>query len=336
MSLPRILPIAIALVFTSNIEARPDTSGSDEVTEQAMTLTEKARSTNRQTTEAAWEKYETVLLQEKESAIRKGELELVNKIEKETQSPTAHPEDWPTSILREACRSYHDACERARRTYLAEIDKLIPIQVRLRNLQVANTLSALRESLNTRDAPAGRTYAKRAVAVVDNFDDGGFEMKSFANGHEVGVRRTEAPHEPSRKKTQGLQLDWPSPHADQIEAYYVGKRPPLIDSPKPTALALRLWLERGGGPSKVQVRFSDRNSEVFVWSNTIQEPDQVGWRRVSIPIDWNNYDYSFGGSSKDGIVDFPVSVQGYAFLFEGKQLPASWLLVDDVTILRGN
>jgi hypothetical protein len=319
-----IIFIAVAITMATGLALNANTIGKDDILKKVEVLVEKERSRSEKSIEVAWTRYRNFLIREKEAAIRKGDLELVNLLDKQIISADLHPDDWTYPRIRNACLDFFQARTKAQNEYIASIEKLISQQVRLRNLELANALRDFKSSVE------GNAISIDQI-VVDDFDGDKFEMNSYGGNHRLEISRTESPYESSRKNTQGLKFEWFSPHGDQIEAYYSVKRGPIIESDKPLNLSFRLWIEGSSAPSRAQVRFSDTNGEVFAWDQAIPDSSQSGWRKVTIPIDFKTSISSFG-DAKNGVVDFPVSVQGYAFTFNNQQKPASWLLIDDVII----
>lgn len=334
--------IAVATSVTSLLKGKaPEMAGSDSASTEAESLILPFEQHYKRVAEDAWEKYKVALLQAKESAFKDANLDLLNKIDSELLYPTAAPRDWPSGLLRKACNTYYETLDSAVSKYSQEIDRLITEQLRGRDLEAANALDRIRSSLDTARREITAQGSNSRYVLVEDFEGEAFSMIPYAAGTESGVYRdgskaamiADAPHSLAHGKSKGLRFDWPSPHGEWIGAHYEGKRAPFFDSSDLT-VRFSLWLSGSAAPPTAEVHFSDKDGEVFTFDAVIQAPDQRGWRWVVVPVQWGKHRVVFGGFPGNGVVDFPVSLFAYSFLFQGKQTPSSWLLIDNVSVAQ--
>jgi len=344
----RALPLVFALIpvaalTTSVLEGESSSvAESDSASTKVESLIWPFEQDHKRVAEDAWVKYKKALLQAKDSAFKDANLDLLNSIESELLSPTAAPKDWPSDLLRKECSDYYGTLDNAVKKYLRQIDRLVTEQLRSRDLDAANALDGIRSSFANTSGQRTTQASSGQQIVVDDFEGEALSMDAYAagaekgvypDGSEVAVAQVDAPYSSSNGKSKGLRFDWPSPHGEWIGANYSTKRSPLFSSGE-LSVRFRLWLNGDPAPSSTEVHFSDQYGEVFTYRIAIPAPDQRGWRWVTVPIDWEKYRIAFGGYPGNGVIDFPVSLHSYAFLFDGEQTPSSWLVIDDVSVTR--
>ena len=177
------------------------------------------------------------------------------------------------------------------------------------------------------------TTALSAATVLDDFNRSTLEMIGSGDSQvHAELSLVPAPPGSNGGSGQALHIGWPAPHGRWVDCAYNPLRPTLsITGEQDQVLTVNVWSEAFAGLKRLAVRFSDAHGEVFQWRAEIPFPERTGWRVVTIPLTWHKLEKSWGQNT-DGVVDFPIRLAGYAVDFERLEVPASSIVLDDVTL----
>ena len=170
-----------------------------------------------------------------------------------------------------------------------------------------------------------------AGAVLDDFERDATLMDSVSGQH---ADLTLVPAPSGIGSGKALSIAWPKDHKTFVDCFYTK----LIDAPAFTqdgsaVATFKVWTEAFSGAAKLSIRFVDANLETFQWGTDLPNPGQAGWRIVSFPLIPAESKGHWGPPGKsDGVIDFPMRLNGYAIQFTGPDAPAGSLLIDDVTV----
>jgi RNA polymerase sigma factor (sigma-70 family) len=173
-----------------------------------------------------------------------------------------------------------------------------------------------------------------AAATIDDFERPSPQMKATGEQQIGGeLSMVPAPEGTGAGSGQAMRYAWPSPHGKWVECSYDPARPVLaVTASEAQVVTFKLWAEGFCGVNSISVRFTDSKGETFQWRTPMPTPERTGWRLISVPIDWAKPSGHWHGNS-DGVIDFPVRYQGYAFEFASLQVPASAIVLDDLAIV---
>lgn len=132
-----------------------------------------------------------------------------------------------------------------------------------------------------------------------------------------------------------LRIAWTAEHQNYVDCYYDQKMPaaPAFTPDGAGVATIKLWAEAYSGVSKIAIRFTDAKFETWQWGVALPNPGQTGWRTVSIPlIPAQNKGHWGPDGTVDGVIDFPLKLNGYAIEFTDAKAPAGAVVIDDVAV----
>jgi RNA polymerase sigma factor (sigma-70 family) len=173
--------------------------------------------------------------------------------------------------------------------------------------------------------------APAAGAVLDAFERADAEMLSI-DSQKALLSIVPAPA--GLGSGSALRIGWPQTHGTFIDCYYAK----MIDAPAVTAdgaavATIKLWMEAYSGADKIAIRFVDARFETWQWGLDLPNQGQAGWRTLTIPlVPGANTGHWGPDGTVDGVIDFPLQLNGYAIQFTAPDVPAGSVLLDDVSV----
>lgn len=132
---------------------------------------------------------------------------------------------------------------------------------------------------------------------------------------------------------KALSIAWPKEHKPYWQVVYEPFRPAPELTAAGATVTLKVWVEAMSGVKGIALRLVDANHETFQWAAPLPDADKAGWRTLSIAVDPQQPVGSWGPEGKvDKIIDWPVTMGGFAADFSDPAAPGGSLIIDDVVV----
>lgn len=180
--------------------------------------------------------------------------------------------------------------------------------------------------IRTLAAATAATATLAAAASGDDFDRDAAGITS----PDPSVTISMVPSPKGAGSGKAMKVAWTGDHKPFIQWSYADFRPAPEITADGGTVTVAVWIEAMSGVKGLSVRLVDANWETFQWAAPLPNPEQSGWRTVTIAIDPKNHKGNWGPEGKvDGVIDWPVKLGGFAFDFTEKA-PSGSILFDNI------